>query len=95
MFFISSYGFISEIYFRIEQNDLLCCFKLIIDIFNKSVCMKNLILLFIIATVTHCHIYSSPPKVTYGYSGTPLYYSLFLALETGIGPSDYLRINWP
>lgn len=57
--------------------------------------MKNLILLLIIASLAHAHIYSTPPKVTYGYSGTPLYYSLFMALETGIGPSDYLRINWP
>lgn len=57
--------------------------------------MKNLILLLIIASLAQSHIYSTPPKVTYAYSGTPLYYSLFMALETGIGPSDYLRINWP
>ena len=56
--------------------------------------MKAIYLLLLLALSTHCHIYSSPPKVTYGYDGTPLYYSLFLALETGIGATDYLRINW-
>lgn len=57
--------------------------------------MKKFALLLLLVVIAHSHIYSSPPKVTYGYDGTPSYYSLFMALETGIGPSDYLRINWP
>lgn len=57
--------------------------------------MKKFVLLLLLMAIAHSHIYSSPPKVTYGYSGTPLYYSLYMSLEIGIGATDYLRINWP
>jgi len=57
--------------------------------------IKPLLLLFLLLLITNSHIYSSPPKVTYSYSGAPQYYSLFMSLETGIGATDYLRLIWP
>lgn len=56
--------------------------------------MKEFLLLLLLALAVRSHIYSSTPKVTYNYEGTPLYFSLFMALEKGIGASDYLRLNF-
>lgn len=56
--------------------------------------MKQLLLLFLLLLTTLSHIYSVPPKVTYNYDGRPLYFSLFLSLENGLGSTDYLRLNW-
>lgn len=57
--------------------------------------MKKLLFALAIIYLASSHIYSAPPKVTYAYSGIPLYYSLYMSLETGIGATDYLRIAWP
>jgi len=71
------------------------CIGTIIDIFNKTVLeMKQALLLFLLLLTAYSHIYSVPPKVTYNYDGRPLYFSLFLSLENGLGATDYLRFNW-
>ena len=57
--------------------------------------MRTLICALLLLALTHAHIYSTTPKTTYDYSGNPRYYSLFFALENGMGASDYLRIIWP
>ena len=56
--------------------------------------MRIIVLLLIIA-ISHSHIYSSPPKITYTYNGRPKYYSLYMSLQSGLGASDYLRLIWP
>lgn len=72
-----------------------CVRPSIIDIFNKSVLhMKEFLLLLLLVLLTHSHIYSSTPKVIYNYNGRPLYFSLFMSLQNGIGASDYLRFNF-
>ncbi len=57
--------------------------------------MKAFLFAFVLFFCAHAHIYSSDNQVVYDYSGNPLYYRIFLALETGLGSSDYLKINWP
>ena len=56
--------------------------------------MKQALLLFLLLLTAYTHIYSVPPKVTYNYDGRPLYFSLFLSLENGLGATDFLRLNW-
>lgn len=51
------------------------------------------LLLLSLLVLTSCHIYSSTPKVTYNYNGYPLYFSLYMSLQNGIGASDYIRVN--
>ena len=57
--------------------------------------MKILVLILCCLLVINSHIYSAPPKVTYGINGKPLIYSLYLSLETGLGADDYLHLIWP
>lgn len=57
--------------------------------------MKAYIAAFVLLLCVHAHIYSSDNRVVYDYNGNPLYYRIFLALETGLGSTDYLKINWP
>ncbi len=67
----------------------------IIDIFNKSVLhMKEFLILLLLVVLASGHIYSTTPKVTYNYKGRPLYFSLYMSLQNGIGASDYLRFNF-
>lgn len=54
--------------------------------------MKELLLLLLLVLLAQGHIYSSPPKVTYNINGRPLYFSLYMSLERGIGASDFLRM---
>jgi hypothetical protein len=42
--------------------------------------MKKLLLALTLISLALAHIYSAPPKVTYAYSGYPLYYSLYMML---------------
>jgi len=56
--------------------------------------MKLVLILFIIS-IAYAHIYSSPPKTFYDFNGNPKYYSIYFALENGIGASDFLRLHWP
>jgi hypothetical protein len=56
--------------------------------------MKEFLLLLLLVLLAHGHIYSSTPKVTYNYNGRPLYFSLYMSLQNGIGASDYLRFNF-
>jgi hypothetical protein len=55
--------------------------------------MKQVLLLLILFLAVKAHIYSTTPKVTYNYNGYPLYFSLFMSLEKGIGASDYLKLT--
>ena len=57
--------------------------------------MKCLILLLLCLLSCHSHIYSSDSRVTYDYDGNPMIYHIYLALETGLGDSDYIKILWP
>lgn len=56
--------------------------------------MKQALILLLLCLAAHAHIYSSPPKVTYNYNGYPLYFSLYLSLQNGIGASDYLKFTF-
>ena len=42
--------------------------------------MKKLLFALALLCLAFAHIYSAPPKVTYAYSGVPLYYSLYMSL---------------
>lgn len=54
--------------------------------------MKEFLLVLLLALAVRSHIYSSTPKVVYNYNGRPLYFSLYMSLQNGIGSSDYLRL---
>lgn len=56
--------------------------------------MKEFLLLLLMVVLASGHIYSTTPKVTYNYNGKPLYFSLYMSLQDGIGASDYLRFNF-
>jgi hypothetical protein len=56
--------------------------------------MKELLLLLLLILLARSHIYSTTPKVTYNYNGSPLYFSLYMSLQNGIATSDYLRFNF-
>lgn len=57
--------------------------------------MRILLLFVCLLAITHSHIYSSTPKVTYNYDGRPLIYHLYMSLETGLGANDFLHLIWP
>jgi hypothetical protein len=41
------------------------------------------------------HIYSWDLSVSYGYSGQPVCFTLPFMLETGLGASEYVRVDMP
>lgn len=57
--------------------------------------MKTVLLFILLLHAIEPHIYSTTPKITYSYSGTPLYYSLYMNMQLGMGATDYLRLVWP
>ena len=57
--------------------------------------MKAVIISILLIAIANAHIYSSPPETFYDYNGNPKYYSIYFALESGLGASDYLRLIWP
>jgi len=40
----------------------------------------KVVLLVLLLSMAHSHIYSSPPTITYNYDGHPYYYSLYMSL---------------
>jgi len=59
--------------------------------------LKKLITLLIqLVYWANCgHIYSWDISVDYDYDGKPEAYNLIFALESGLGPNEFLKIFWP
>jgi hypothetical protein len=57
--------------------------------------IKLLSILLATLIIAHSHIYTSTPTLTYGISGTPTTYHLYISLEYGLGPTDYIHFIWP